>query len=148
MSVKNSEKTTKLTCTEHIFSEFPDLLYGTTTDGITYIDATSYLQTKNHKTIEDFWTQYRCPIESLLSENSIELKDAFVTNQDDHVLIILDLVFLFLSFVEPGFISYVCDRINELFTDGFSVSDTYLFRMSSERLSNKILKTIIDERQT
>ena len=146
MSFEIPEKTIEIKCTEHAFSEFPELLYGSASDGTIYFDATLYLQNKN-KTIYDFWDEYQSPVKSLLSVNSIPLENAFVLNQDDHVLIMFDLVYLFLCFVEPEFVSYVCDRINELFVSGFCISDTCLLRATSERLSNEILKNIINERK-
>ena len=149
MSFKVSEEAIELTYTEQAFSEIPNLLFGTATDGTHYFDATYYLlQKKDSKTIYDFWEEYASPIRTLLSSNSISDNKAFCLNKDGHVLVVFDLVYLFLSFVEPNFLSYVCDRMNDLFSDGFCVSDTYLLRSYSERLSDELLIHIINERQS
>lgn len=141
-----SKGSIKLQCTEQAFSEFPNLLVGTQIEsGITYFDATLYLHKQEiQKPISDFFIQYRKPIESLCEAYNINPDDACKINEAGHYLIDGNLIYLFISFVEPDFLAYMCDRIHELFMDGITVSDTYLLRSARNRLSKEVIETMTE----
>lgn len=132
----------KLTCKELGLAEFPDLLFGNTSDS-TYFDATDYLQKKDPTlTVPDFLKQYENQILSLMQTYNMKDSDVCKINSAGHFLIESNFVYLFISFVEQDFLAYMCERIHELFTDGFCVSDTYILKAADSRLTPEILNTI------
>lgn len=141
-----SKGSIKLQCTEQAFSEFPNLLVGTQIEsGITYFDATLYLHKQEiPKSINDFFTQYKKPIESLCEAYGINFDDAYKINEAGHYLIDGNLIYLFISFVEPDFLAYMCDRMHELFTSGVTISDTYLLQSARTRLSKEVVEAMIE----
>lgn len=141
-----SKGSIKLQCTEQAFSEFPNLLIGTQAEsGISYFDATLYLQKEEiHKSINDFFFQYRTPIISLCEAYDIAIDEACKINEAGHYLIDGNLIYLFISFVEPNFLAYMCDRIHDLFVHGVTVSDTYLLQSAKIRLSKEVLETVME----
>jgi hypothetical protein len=143
-----SGKPVDLSCTEHAFPEFPDLLFGTTPDnGTTYFDATDYLQSKDLSiTVADFFERYKTQIKSLQQSYLIQENEICKINQKGNSLIDSNFVYLFISFVEPDFLAYINDRIHELFSSGFCISDTYLLRMATERLNKSSFDAIENER--
>lgn len=144
---QQSKGSIKLQCTEQAFSEFPNLLIGTQAEsGIAYFDATLYLQkTQSEKSVNDFFSQYRTPILSLCDSYEIKYENVCQINESGHYLIDGNFIYLFISFVEPNFLAYICDRMNDLFANGVAVSDTYLLQMTRVRLSKEVLETITDD---
>lgn len=131
-----------LICTEQSIPEFPNLLFGTTAEGNkSYFDATLYLGKENPQAnIQNFFAQYRAAIESLCESHDIPFKDFYQVNQDGHYLIDANFTYLFIAFADKHFLAYMCDRIHELFSKGFVVSDTYLIQTANERIPQQILK--------
>lgn len=144
---QQSKGSIQLQCTEQAFSEFPNLLIGTQDEsGITYFDATLYLHKNNiEKSVNDFFSQYRTQILSLCDSYEIKYEDVCQVNESGHYLIDGNFIYLFISFVEPNFLAYMCDRMNDLFTNGVAVSDTYLLQMARTRLSKEVLSTMTDD---
>lgn len=146
MFPKISGKPTQIICSEPAFPEFSDLLFGTSNDnGNSFFDATAYIQSKNiSKTVLDFFSKYEEPIKALMGSYNMEEDQICVLNQEGHYLIDSNLTYLFISFVEPDFLAYVCDRIHDLFVMGFCISDTYLVQSVKHRLPKELLETIIE----
>lgn len=141
----------RLKCTEAALAEFPQILFGTDeASNKTYFDATSYLQQLSpSRPLTHFWNQYRPQILALCNAYHIAAEDVCKINEEGHSLIDGNFVYLFISFVEPDFLAYMCDRTHEILTQGISVSDTYLFQSVRNRLSSEVLKQIIEnERNT
>ena len=130
--------------------EFPEIKYGTDSEnGTAYFDATLFLNDKNsNKTTNQFFVQYQVPILALCESYSKKIENIRKINEEGHQLIDGNFVYLFISFVEPQFLGYVFDRINELFIDGVCVSDTYLLQAARNRLTPAILQTIADDEQS
>lgn len=144
MQLKVSGKPVNITCNEHSFPEFPNLLFGKI-EKSTFFDASLYLQTIHSEfSVDDFMLQCEPFILKLLSSYNMESEQTFILNQDGHILIDGTFSYLFLSFVEPDFLAYVFDRIHEVFANGFAVSDTYLLHHASRRLSKELLNMIIN----
>lgn len=133
-------------CTEPAIPEFSELLFGTTNEnGTKYFDATLYLQTKRLSIkIDDFFRECKTQIRSLQQSYHMEENEICKLNKEGHLLIDGNFTYLFISFVEPEFLAYIFDRIHELFSSGFCVSDSYLLFTSKKRLSNEALETIIE----
>ena len=149
MFLKISGKPIQLTCTEPAFPEFPTLLFGNKTDnGNSFFDATAYIQNKHlTTTVLDFFQKYEEPVKALINSYGMEENQVCVLNQDGHYLIDGNLTYLFISFVEPDFLAYMCDRIHDLFTTGFCVSDTYIAQTVKSRLTKDVLETILENEQ-
>lgn len=143
MILKPSGKPISTKCTEQAFPEFPELLFGATTDNGSVFDATSYLL-KNPLTVDDFLQTCGFQIEALIKSYELDENKCFFINTDGHILIDGSLVYLFLSFVEPDFLAYMCDRCHDLFTDGIAVSDSYLLEHACVRLDRESINMIKD----
>ncbi len=147
MPIHISGRQMQIIASEQAFPEFPDLLYGTTSEGISFFDAQAYLQKhKPSSSVEDFFTQYEVPIRSLMDAYGIEDEKVCVISKDSHTLVDSSLVYLFIAFVEPNFLAYMCDRIQEMFSSGICVSDQYLYNKSRARLSKEVIQTMNDEK--
>ena len=121
-------------CTEQILSEFPQLLFGDIIDKGVYFDATQFLKNTNStKSGDGFLTTYDYMIAQIQSEYEVPNEGVCCVNSDDHMLIHSSLIILFLSFTVEGFLSHACERVFELFTNGFTVSDSMLEVMSKDR---------------
>lgn len=135
----------QLKCEEQSFPEFPNLLFGQNEAGRSYFDATHYLSKMTEPTpIQPFFTQYRYQIKSLCDTYEIDSKQVCLINEEGHYLIDGIFVFLFIAFVKPDFLAYMCDRTFELFAHGVAVSDTYLVTAARSRLSREVLSAISD----
>lgn len=140
----------QLTCSEPAFPEFPELLFGTSIENdISYFDATLYLQTKGLSiTAADFFKHYEDPIKALMQAYGIKADCVCRLNVEGHYLIDGNLTYLFISFIDPYFLAYICDRIHELFKAGFCISDTYLVQEAKSRLTKDVLETILENGTT
>lgn len=141
MTSRISGKPINLNCTEQVFSEFPNLLFGKTNDNGMFFNATSYLQNKPI-TVDDFFKKCDWMIETLIRSYNLDEKKCFFINQDGNILIDGNFVYLFLSFVEQDFFAYMCDRCHDLFTEGVAVSDSYILSHAFERLDEKSIDKI------
>lgn len=135
----------KLECKEQSFPEFPNLLFGQSEDGHSYFDATHYLSKMTEPMpIQSFFAQYRYQIKALCDTYEINDDKVCLINQDGHFLIDGTFVFIFIAFVKPDFLAYMCDRVFELFAHGVAVSDTYLLSAARSRLPREVLTAIND----
>lgn len=133
----------KLKCKEQSFPEFPNLLFGQSESGRSFFDATHYLSKMTEPMpIQPFFNQYRYQIKSLCDTYGIKDDQVCLINEEGHYLIDGTFLFLFIAFVEPDFLAYMCDRTFELFAHGVAVSDTYLLSAARTRLSSKVLSAI------
>lgn len=133
----------RLQCKEQSFPEFPNLLFGQHESGHSYFDATHYLsKMTDPKPIQPFFNQYRYQIKSLCDTYEIGDDQVCLINEEGHYLIDGTFLFLFIAFVEPDFLAYMCDRIFDLFAQGVAVSDTYLVSAARTRLSSRVLSAI------
>lgn len=132
-----------LKCEEQSFPEFPNLLFGQSETGRSYFDATHYLsKMTDPMPIQSFFNQYRYQIKALCDTYEIDNDKVCLINKNGHFLIDGTFLFLFIAFVEPDFLAYMCDRTFELFAHGVAVSDTYLLSAAQTRLSSKALAAI------
>ncbi len=138
-------KQTQIIPSEHAFPEFPDLCFGTTSEGISVFDAQDYLQKhKPSSTVEDFFKQYEVPIRTLMTSYEIKEENVCLLSKESHLLIDGSLIYLFIAFVEPDFLAYMCERMQEMFSNGFCISDTYLLGKAHQRLSAEALQAMIN----
>lgn len=147
---KQSDSEIQLKCTEQAIPEFPNLLFGTQIDtGISYFDATSYIQkTAPDKSVNNFFVEYKHLIARLCNSYDIKNDDVCKINEQGHYLIDGNFSYLFISFVEPNFLAYIFDRIHDLFSNGIVVSDSYIAQMAKKRLSQEVLLEIAKDEKT
>lgn len=132
-----------LKCEEQTFPEFPNLLFGRSESGQSYFDATSYLSKMEEPvTIQSFFSQWRYQIKAICDSYKIDDSQVCLINHEGHHLIDGTFMFLFIAFVEPDFLAFMCDRIFELFAHGVAISDTYLVQAARTRLSSEVLTAI------
>lgn len=143
MTFKPSGKPIALKCTEQALPEFPELLFGTTTDNGSVFDATSYLHNSS-LTVDDFLQTCEFQIKALIKSYELDENKCIFINTEGHILIEGSFVCLFLSFVEPDFLAYMCDRCYDLFTNGVAVSDSYLLEHAYARLDKESINKIKD----
>lgn len=149
MFPKITGKPIQLTCSEPAIPEFPELLFGSSIDNdISVFDATAYLQNKGLQlTITEFFKQYEALIKNLIRSYNMDEEQVCKLNHEGHYLIDGNFAYLFISFVEPDFLAYMCDRIHELFSNGFCISDTYLVQAAKNRLTKNVMDTILEYEQ-
>ena len=135
----------KLKCKEPSFPEFTNLLFGQNEDGRSFFDATYCLsKTTEPQPINAFFSQYRYQIKALCDTYEIDNNQVCLINEEGHYIIDGTFVFLFIAFIHPDFLAYMCDRTFELFAHGVAVSDTYLLSAARRRLPGEVLTAISD----
>ncbi|MDR1119452.1 MAG: hypothetical protein LBM08_00865 [Dysgonamonadaceae bacterium] len=145
-----SGRPVNIQCNEQALPEFPEMLFGTSIEnGITYFDATIYIQKKQPSlSAGDFFRDYNAPVEALCKVYQItDRGDICKLNTEGHLLIDGTFLYLFISFFEPDFLAYMCERMNDLFTVGICVSDTQMLNFA-KRLPAETLKDIIGNEQS
>lgn len=140
-------KALDLKCTERLIPEFPDLLFGKQSEGNKmFVDVSAYLESKglSSSLVDDFIKSYEKPIADMLQLLQLDEADVCRMNTEGHVLIESSLLYYFISFVEPRFMLYMFDRMDELFANGVTVSDTYLAHQTLRRIPLEVLKKAKD----
>lgn len=132
-------KTKTVPCSIIRYREFPDLLFGTSDDGIEYFDASHYLLSKGKikkHDINSFKVGFTHWINAARDAYSISLEDMIITDQaTGHTLIDSSLALLFAAYLDPGFGVWMMERISEMLMSGIVLSDTSLLLMARNRFS-------------
>ena len=89
--------------------------------------------------VDAFLKKYEGPISDIISTLQLNEDGVCYLNTEGHILIESSLVYLFISFVNPPFLLYIFDRMDELFSNGFAVSDAYLLRKARQRIPTEVL---------
>ncbi len=143
--VKGTGKIINIKCAEVAIPEFPNLLFGTHFDGIKLFDATSYLQktqSNSKLSVEDFWEKFKFQIDAIAKAYELSADKLVYINVEGHQLIDGCLCYPFLSYVDPQFCAYLYERMDELFSNGYVVSDTQLLSAIRKRLSLELIKQL------
>lgn len=138
-AIPSGMRAENIQCTEQAFPEFPNLLFGTSIDkSIQYFDASDYLNKKGftNYSVDGFLKNYYHPISALVNAYNLDKNRVCILNTEGHTLLDSNLVYLFISYINPDFLAHLNDRIHELFAKGFCVSDTYLYVNANSRLAN------------
>lgn len=130
------------------YMEFPELLFGTSENGINYFDATTYLAEKgdgNKHSVIDFARKFAFWFESVKAVYEIPDLELMATDEaTGHVLIDESLALLFVAYADPGFGVYMMERMSELLLDGVTLSDTRIVQTIRNRLTKEELLKLID----
>ena len=134
-------------CEEQIIQDIPSLLF-TEIEGVVVFDATGFCLTNN---LDEF--DYRIfsrinkvYIEALIKETGLDKTKLFFTEKGKHTLVVQDLVFMFLAFVDSGICSYFNNILADAITNGVAFSDGFAVQLASQRIPTDILKEIINKR--
>lgn len=140
MAAEFSARPSTIICTEQQFPEFPDMLFGKSSEGTVFFDATEYLQ-KQHSSlaVDQFFQQYEQAITALAESYNLDKRDIHLVNPGGHHLIDGNFIYLFIAFVEPSFWAYMFDRIHEVFSNGICLSDSFILQSAKERLNPDVI---------
>ena len=134
-------------CDEQIIQDIPSLLF-TEIEGAVVFDATGFCLTNN---LDEF--DYRIfsrinkvYIEALIKETGLDKTKLFFAEKGKHTLVVQDLVFMFLAFVDSGICSYFNNILADAITNGVAFSDGFAVQLASQRIPTDILKEIINNR--
>jgi len=139
-------KEVNVKCTERLIPEGPELLFGMDDEHKkTFFDATKALSSipkEKLKSINGFQVSYRLQLNQLCDSYEILSEDIlFINAPDKHILIDTSFAILFLCYIDDKFLSYVCNRIEETFYRGVSLSNQLLVDQLKDRFTKEeILK--------
>lgn len=134
----------KVSCRQVRYREFPELLFGTSTEnGPGYFDATHFIlfrgDARRHS-VPVFRTAFQHWISAAAEAYGTGCGEMFIVDEaSGHFLIDECLALLFVVYIDPPFGIYLLERMSEMLAEGFAVSDTWLVRAASLRLSNEEL---------
>lgn len=146
---ETGDKTINCTCDAVLYPEFPNLKFGKLIENTIVFDATQYLKSAKLPytyTIPDFLQKYRYIITSI--KNYCNLTEICWVVENGHYLIDNSLTFFFISYTDTNFMLYMNERISELFTDGYVISDSRIAELAKARLPKEVILKITDEQQS
>lgn len=149
--IKGAGKIVNIECSDIALPEFPKLLFGNHSDGSRYFDATIYLQEKDPNkelSVERFFQQFNFQIKAIADTCNLQQNTLVLINNKGHQLINGHLCYPFLSYVDPQFCVYINEIMEELFINGFVISDTHLVTSVKHRLTPELWKRIWDNDTT
>lgn len=119
------------------YSEFPDLKFGVAGNDIEYFDADDFILSRDLTSTHNI-TKFQQTFFYFLTKAQIAYnlnpEDVFVINKKDkHHLVSIELALLFIMYVDPNFMFFVLDRIDEMFISGIAISDTVLQQLYANR---------------
>lgn len=139
------KKTAKVRCSEIMISEFPQMLFGTYNKRKVF-DASFYLTSKNltEQHFLNFLKVFDFQIKVILHFYNIKEEDAFILNEEKHVLVDGSLCYQFISYCDPNFLPWVYQRIEELMKTGITVSDTFVLQQTMARFSREFIDKVFN----
>lgn len=134
-------------CDEQVIQDIPSLLF-TEIEGVVVFDATGFCLTNNLDEFDyrTFSRINKVYIEALIKETGLDKTKLFFTEKGKHTLVVQDLVFMFLAFVDSGICSYFNNILADAITNGVAFSDGFAVQLASQRIPTDILKEIINKR--
>ena len=133
----------KITCKNVRFWEFPDLIFGKSTDNKTlYFNATYYIQKKGNPekhSVEDFRMKFHHWIVAVKEGYNLEEEEIFIRQATGDILIEESLALLFVAYLDPDFGLYLLERMSEMLLGGITVSDTWLLQTIKLRFTTEEL---------
>lgn len=136
-----------ITCKEQSFPEFPGLLFGVSSDNdMMYFNASSYLRSigKDLK-VADFLSQYDPLIQAIQQVYSIKDNEVCRIDKEGNFLIEVEFIYMFICFTDHQFLGHINERLNDMFSNGFAVSDTALFRLAKDRFPNDVIRQMMED---
>lgn len=141
-----------IVCKEHSLPEFPDMLFGVSNDnGLMYFNASAYLKSHGQDLkLADFLNAYQPLIQALQETYFLKDDEVCRINKDGDFIIEVDFIYLFICFTDHQFTGYINERMNDLFSTGIAVSDSYLFESAKNRLTADVIAKMLpsDEKES
>jgi len=136
-----------IVCKEHSLPEFPDMLFGVSNDnGLMYFNASAYLKSKGQDLkLADFLNSYQPLIKALQESYSLRDDEVCRINGDGDFVIEVDFVYLFICFIDHNFAGYINERMNDLFSTGVAVSDSFVFQSAKSRLTADVIARMLQD---
>ena len=131
----------------------PDLLFGTSQeDGPVYFDATHFIRVRGdacRHNVRDFRASFHHWITALTDVYGIDKENMIIRDEaSGHLLIDECLALLFVVYIDPAFGAYLLERMSELLSGGFTVSDTWLVQTACLRFTKEELTQILGQHET
>lgn len=150
---KKNMKEEKIPCRTVRYREFPDLLFGTSQEnGPVYFDATYFIRARgdaHRHNVRDFRASFHYWITALTDIYGIDKENMIIRDEaSGHLLIEECLALLFVVYIDPAFGAYLLERMSELLSGGFTVSDTWLVQAASLRFTKEELTQILGQYET
>ncbi len=122
------------------YEEFPELLFGKSEDDeAVYFDATHFIRSQGDErrhNVREFRVAFHHWIAALCEIYEIDKENLVITDEaSGHLLIDECLALLFVVYIDPAFGAHILERISQMLTDGFTVSDTWLVRAAAGRFN-------------
>lgn len=132
-------------CREAKYAMFPKLLFGKAKDGTSFFDATAYISKVNGDlSVQRFQAKYAAPCMAIARAYGFPYAQGYRLNADGHTIIDERFVFAFLSYVSDDFLSYACERIDEVLSYGFTVEDNYILGAVLTRFDKDFIMNAYD----
>lgn len=133
---------------EEVLHEVSGLLFSEVNDGQPVFDYTAYFENNgldfiDHKT---FMRANKLYIETLAKAKGRKTSELFYQNTNGHILVGIELTFLFLAFANPEMLIYFNSLIGDVVGTGVAYSDSFIYSAASERLPSEVLVEIIKSR--
>lgn len=148
MDFKTNFLSNELKVTDNLLSEFTGLHFATVNEDTALFDYTAYIEENNLEPIDYkvFMRLNKHFIMSIVKLRNLDTSRLFYQNTNGHILVAGELVYLFLCFINPPLIEYLTSLITEILTDGFAVSNGYLYSNTLQRIPTDVLEEIIQSR--
>lgn len=134
-------------CTRVRYREFPELLFGTSSKGLEYCDATRYIKDKGdakYHNVEDFKVKFAYWIQAVCKTYDLKPDAVVIVDNRGHYLIDESLALVLIAYIDPEFGIYMLERITEMLITGVTLSDTNLMLMAKDRLSREQLTNLLE----
>ena len=125
------------------YIEHPNLLFGSVL-GVSVFNATKYMEAKNvdPKThnVEDFQVKCADVIRAYATNIGCSVDDMFFLDSNSDSVILADLCFAFVSYVDPNFAIAMHNYVHDIYSSGFVLSEMSIIKLAKTRLPTEILK--------
>ncbi len=133
--------TKRIDCQTIRYEEFPELLFGKEENADHgYFDATHFIRSRGDEkrhNVREFRMAFHYWIDGLCRQYGIDKDDLIIWSETNgHVLLDECLDLLFIVYIDPAFGAYMLERMSQMLSEGFAVSDSWLYKAAKERLFN------------
>lgn len=123
------------------YPEIPNLIYYRSSENGIYFDAIYYLKQSGlmgQRNVDDFFKQFSFPIDHMCYFMGLDKESVVLIDEETgNTMISETLEFLFVCYVDAWYCRYVYERLRELHSFGFTVSDSHLAGFYAQRFQNE-----------
>ncbi len=147
MDYKINNIAREVRCEEVLIQDIQSLLF-TELENVVVFDATAFCRINEFGEFD--WRTFsrinKVYIEGLVNNTGLDRKKLFFSEKNGHVLVVQDLVFIFLAFIDPNLCVYFNNLIADAISNGVAFSDGFAVQLASQRIPTDVLKDIINKR--